>query len=300
MILRSTTDHPAVSLRRSTLQRGTEDESAVAVLFSQYYTRKDVAMRLYAVFCTLFDPSRFLLVEPSAGTGSFSVLLPTGSRAFDVDPKFNGIETADFLTIEIGGTRPIAVIGNPPFSNGMARKFFNHAAREAKVIAFILPRSFRKAAVQNKLNRYFHLVHEEDVERDAFVFRSKLTHVSSVFQVWVRRAVKRELRVAPVEHNDFDFLTVPELADFAVQRVGTQAGRVHDDLGLSDQAHYFIRAKRPGVRNIMEKLDFRGVTGDVAAKPSLAKTELVSLYVEWIDRFGYASSISPARVAKSA
>lgn len=301
MILPLVTEGRAASRRRGPILRSeAQEEAAVAIRLSQYYTRTDVAIRLYAVFRRLFDPSRFVLVEPSAGTGSFYMLLPPGSRAFDVDPKLSGIEAADFLTVRIGGSDPIAFIGNPPFSNGMAIRFFNHAAFEADVIAFILPRSFRKDAVQNKLDRDFHLMHEEDVERDAFVFRSRPTHVPSVFQVWIRRGVKRELHAAPIEHDDFYFVTLPRLADFAVQRVGTQAGRVHDDLELSRQAHYLIRAKRPGVRAIMEKLDFGSVTRDVAAKPSLAKTELVSLYQQYVDRYGHAASSATPRSATCA
>lgn len=41
------------------------------------------------------------MIEPSAGTGSFYALLPAGSVGYDVEPKFPGIQTADFLTVEI-------------------------------------------------------------------------------------------------------------------------------------------------------------------------------------------------------
>ncbi|MBB4155043.1 hypothetical protein GGQ80_002960 [Sphingomonas jinjuensis] len=218
------------------------------------------------------------MVEPSAGSGSFSSLLPPGSRALDIDPKADGIESRDFLKTSISTTRPLAFIGNPPFSNGMAIRFFNHAAAQAEVIAFILPRSFRKASIQNRLNRRFHLLHEETVENDAFTFCSRPTHVPSIFQIWVRRPIERELRLSPLKHEHFDFVRDPHQADFAVQRVGARAGRVHDDLWLSSQAHYLIRAKIPGVRTVIEALDFDEIICDVAAKPSLAKTELVSLY----------------------
>ena len=290
MILHPAVRPRAIVVRSPTITLAARDESATASLLSQYYTRDVVAKRLYAVFCSLFDPSRFLMIEPSAGTGSFFVLLPPGSRAFDLDPKFPGIQHRNFLSVRInGGGRRVAFIGNPPFSDGMARKFFNYAAPQADVIAFILPRSFRKAAVQNKLNRDFHLLHEEDVERDAFIFRSKSVHVPAVFQIWVRRGVERELRLGPTTHEDFDFIDDPKLAHFALQRIGAQAGQVHDNLGLSDQSHYFIHPNRPDVRAILEKLDFGSVTRDVAAKPSLAKTELISLYSDWISRFGYPS-----------
>ena len=54
------------------------------------------------------------MVEPSAGTGSFLKLLPSGSLADDVDPKCHGIQRVDFLKIEIESDREIVIIGNPP------------------------------------------------------------------------------------------------------------------------------------------------------------------------------------------
>ena len=61
------------------------------VLLDQYYTRQHVAQKLYRSFRKFCDPDRYQLVEPSAGTGSFFRLMPQGSLAFDVDPKYPGI-----------------------------------------------------------------------------------------------------------------------------------------------------------------------------------------------------------------
>jgi len=61
------------------------------VLLDQYYTRHHVAQKLYGILHEYVDLSRYQLVEPSAGTGSFFRLMPQGSLAFDVDPKYPGI-----------------------------------------------------------------------------------------------------------------------------------------------------------------------------------------------------------------
>ena len=71
------------------------------------YTREDVAQKLYGTFQEYFDPIRYQLVEPSADTGSFFRLMPHGSLAFDVDPKYPGIRTADFLAVEIQSEREV-------------------------------------------------------------------------------------------------------------------------------------------------------------------------------------------------
>jgi hypothetical protein len=256
------------------------DNRASDIRLDQYYTRRDVAAHLYGVFRQHFDPADYLMVEPSAGTGSFLRLLPAGSLGYDVEPKYPGIVTADFLTVAVDSPREIAIIGNPPFGRNasMAVRFFNHAAGQASVIALILPRTFRKASIENRLHLGFHLLREDVVPDDAFLFRSKPFDVPAVFQIWERRSQVRRLRCVETTHPDFEFTTA-DRADFAIQRVGARAGRVHHDLTLSPCSHYFIRGD---VEHIMAGLDFSSVVGDVAGNPSLAKAEIISLYRAWV------------------
>lgn len=264
------TAHPAIN----------DNFSSVAGL-DQYYTLQDVAEKFYGVFKDHFDPGLYQMVEPSAGTGSFLKLLPTGSLAYDVDPKYPGIQTADFLKIEIESDREIVIIGNPPFGKNasMAVRFFNRAARRANVIAFIVPRTFRKASVVNRLDRHFHLLREEPVPSNAFLFNSKPYNVPAIFQIWVRRREMREAWLVETKHPDFEF-TTPERADVVVQRVGARAGRVHHNFNASPSSHYFISGK---VEHIMRQLDFASVTGNVAGNPSLSKAEIIWLYRQWIE-----------------
>ena len=259
-----------------------DDDLPLDKELDQYYTCETFAKTCYAIFCEHYDPRTFQMVEPSAGTGVFFALLPLGSLGYDVDPKYPGIETADFLTVEIGGALLVAVIGNPPFgkSASLAVRFFNHAARRAIVIAFIMPRSVRKAAIENRLDRSFHLLREEEVPDHAFLFRGKTFNVPAVFQIWEHRIEPRQLKPVETTHPDFEF-TTPDLADFAIQRVGARAGRVHHNLKASTSSHYFIRGP---VEAAMRRLDFASVTGNVAGNPSLSKSEIVMLYREWIGR----------------
>lgn len=258
-----------------------EDKCSSDVRLNQYYTCNDVAKRLYAIFCEHIDPTAVRIVEPSAGEGAFFKMLPPGSLGFDVDPKCPGMVTADFLHVEICADLPVAVLGNPPFGKNasMAVRFFNHAAHQSDLIAFIMPRSVRKAAIENRLNSDFHLLREEDVPESAFLFRGKPFDVPAVFQIWERRSHPRLLKPVATKHPDFEF-TSPDRADFAIQRVGARAGRVHRDFKASPNSHYFIRGK---VESVMRELDFTTVTGDVAGNPSLAKSEIIRLYLAWSD-----------------
>jgi hypothetical protein len=235
-----------------------------------------VAHRLYRIFERHFDPSAYRMVEPSAGTGSFFRLLPEGSVGYDVDPKYPGLVTADFLTVDLPHDRDIAIIGNPPFgrNSSTAVRFFNHAARQAKVIAFIVPRTFRKASIVNRLDRSFRLLCEEPVPADAFLFRSKPYDVPAIFQIWERTSWLRAPMRIETRHCDFEFTTAED-ADFAVQRVGARAGRLHRNFDASPSSHYFIKGD---VEHVMMQLDLVGAAADVAGNPSLAKSEIVALY----------------------
>ena len=121
----------------------------------QFYTKPEVAK----LCCDLIDFSEYeKILEPSAGTGVFLDLLPSEKRVgIDLDPKHDEIVEQDFFLYK--GTENL-VIGNPPFGrvSSLAIKFFNHAATFADTIAFIIPRTFRRVSVQNKLNLHFHLV----------------------------------------------------------------------------------------------------------------------------------------------
>ena len=276
---------------------GTDQDKARQL--DQFFTRDEVAEELFDRFLRQFSehdvgtskPTRFL--EPSAGKGAFSRLLPPGSFALDIDPQGPGIVQGDFLDMTLPTEDRWAVIGNPPFGKNasMAIKFFNHAAGAAGVIALIVPRTFQKVSVQNRLDLSFHLIDEMPVPKDAFIFEGKRKHVPAVFQIWVKKDVRRPMIVLPITlpkvHADFEFLRAEEVhkANFAIQRVGAKAGQVHHNLEAKPSAHYFVRAT-PGIADLEDamnrlRLDFEAMARRTAGKPSLAKTEVVQLYTQF-------------------
>jgi predicted RNA methylase len=279
---------PQASLPYAQVSVGTQTLAALGDhpdaddLLDQYYTRPQIATHCYEAFVDRFDPRRYRIVEPSAGTGSFMCLLPPGSLGYDLAPRHPAIMQADFLTLKIRVDKPLAFIGNPPFGKNasLAVRFFNRAAMQGDVVAFILPRSFRKASIQNRLNRDFHLVYDEILPADAFEFKGVPYDVPTIFQIWERRAVERSLWHVETRHPDFEF-TTSDHAHFAIQRVGANAGRIHCNFEASPNAHYFIRAvsSPPHVlRQTMARLNLAGAASNVAGNPSLAKSEIVALY----------------------
>lgn len=255
------------------------ERCVLARKLDQFYTHDDVAKEMYDWFCTHFDPNELVFVEPSAGRGAFSRLFPRDSLAYDVDPQGPGIIKADFLSTPLPKAGRVAVVGNPPFGKNasMAVKFFNHAATKAEVIAFIVPLTFQKTSLQNRLNLNFHCIAEKVVPQNAFTLSGNSKHVPTVFQIWVKGSKPRVKVNLPKTHPDFDF-TSAEKASFAIQRVGANAGKVHHKFTLSKSSHYFLRENAAGVEAAIRLIDFVAVARRTAGNPSLSKTEIVELY----------------------
>ena len=85
------------------------------------------------------------------------------------------------------------MIGNPPFGRQscLARRFIRKCGEFADVIAFVLPRSFKKPSMQAAFARPFHLVRSRDLPKNAFLVDGRPHDVPCVFQIWERRATDR-------------------------------------------------------------------------------------------------------------
>lgn len=251
-----------------------------ARLLDQYYTDPVLAAACMETVKLYFDVSQMVLVEPSAGDGSFLRVMPAGTIAVDIAPRGPGIIEADFLEFTIESDRKIGFVGNPPYGwcCSKALAFIARAAQCASFIAFILPRTFKKERTQAKINQYFHLIYEKVVPDHAFLFCGEPYNVPAVFQIWELRPYRRDLPCFETNHPDFVF-TKPERADFAIQRVGANAGQIHYNFNLKESSHHFILGK---VQHIMRQLDLPAIAANTAGNPSVSKSEIVRLYREHV------------------
>lgn len=179
--------------------------------FDKFYTSKPFAKECIEAVFRRYGLDRFdLLVEPGAGSGSFLHQLPESIERVGVDispedPSIREGNFFDFSPEDLGAS--VLVIGNPPFGRGcsLAIRFFNHAARWASVIAFVVPRTFRRHSVQNKLDMRFRLVGDTEVPVRPCVFTPAMS-VKCCFQIWERSTSPRAPVRMPTSHPDWHFL----------------------------------------------------------------------------------------------
>lgn len=248
----------------------------------QYYTAPAVATYCMNKLIDIISLNDYICIEPSSGTGSFYNLLPVPKIGIDLDPKHEGAIVQDFLTWYPENLSKLYItVGNPPFGKNstLAVKFFNHAAIFSNFIAFIVPRTFQKNSIVNRLNSKFQLKFEEVLPLDSFIYQDKPYKVPTVFQVWQKNAnLIRTITKKIVSHPDIIFCNNPANATIAFQRVGNNAGKISiEGLKLSANSHYFIKCDQ-SVINTLLKIDWSLIKYNTAGNPSISKSELIEEY----------------------
>lgn len=267
----------------------------------KFYTIPSFSKKCIHHVTTFYDFSTFdLIVEPSAGNGSFLNQITNNSKiGLDISPEHPDIIQMDFFTYSPDDKyRNILVIGNPPFGKvcSTAIKFFNHAANWANVIAFIIPRTFKKSSVINKLNPMFHLIFSEDIPTNPCCFTPNMM-VKCCFQIWQRKNIERPQISLPTRHEHWNFLSLGPLdirnqptppigADFAIRAYGGKIGEIKtDNLHLlRPKSWHWIKTNidQNTLINTFKNLDYSNSL-NTARQNSMGKAELVKLYSDFID-----------------
>jgi len=161
----------------------------------QFFTPPETAKKCFDVFCQVVrsqgeDPADFIYIEPSAGDGGFSNILPLGTIAMDIEPRHPTISQADFLDYSPPAdvAAKYVVFGNPPFGlrGHMALKFINHSAEFAEYVGFILPQLFEidGKGVPRKRVKGLHLIHSEKIESVFYEPDKTEIKINTIFQIW--------------------------------------------------------------------------------------------------------------------
>ena len=261
----------------------------------QFYTNDNIASRLYDTVKNTVDLTDFdLILEPSAGKGAFFKLLPPDKRiGIDIEPKYEQVVQQDFFEWMPDSSKKYMVIGNPPFGRicSIAIKFFNHASTFATVIAFLVPRTFKRVSVQNKLNAKFRLVTSEDLPVKPCCFEPEMD-AKCCFQIWKRCDVRRELIQYNKTHKDFKFLklgkkdknnqpTPPDEADFVIKAYGSNCGEIvaQNLMSLRPKSWHWIKSNInvETLKSRFEELDY-SMSDDTVRQSSIGQQEVIFLY----------------------
>lgn len=215
-----------------------------------------------------------LIIEPSAGSGSFSNLIEC--IAFDIEPKNDKIIKQDFLKLDTKQfeNKKNLVVGNPPFGrqSSLAIKFINKSAEFADTIA-ILPKSFKKESTINKLNKHLFLINVYELPNTKFFFEEESFDIPCSFFIFEKRKELRIKEKLPAV-SDFSFVKKEE-ADCSIRRVGFYAGKI-EGLEVSTSSHYFVKWNTISAKDNYLKLKF-DLDNTVGAR-SLSKTEIIKKY----------------------
>jgi hypothetical protein len=173
------------------------------------------------------------------------------------------------------------VIGNPPYGTGahLAIKFLNKSAELTDEVRFVIPMSFNKDSVRNKIDQELHLTHNVDLPDDTFP-RS----IRTVYQIWTRQEEQRELIPVYTTHPDLEFLKYEDRdkADVFVGSAGAgPAGKVKtENFTHYAKGHHLIRCSEEVKQRLLDIApQLRYHSRICGCLPGLCKSDLIKIYM---------------------
>jgi predicted RNA methylase len=243
----------------------------------QFYTNPEIALKLInylkAHFGGSFD-SFNLIVEPSAGTGSFSLNLPKyKTLAMDIEPKHKDIKKKDFLLFNSFhiqnkyNPKSVLCIGNPPFghNSSLAKQFIKKCSEFSNHIAFILPKSFRSPSYMKSIPINFHKVLDIVLPTDIFIYPNSVGNpkkLQTVFMYFKWQDTPRRNPQTYKPNNNWSYVLksdpgdIERNADFRVVRGAGKVGKcyIRDDPDYkvtgSSYTDYYISLKKSHKRKL--------------------------------------------------
>jgi hypothetical protein len=250
----------------------------------KFYTRPDVARKCCDIIKKhkLINADKDLIIEPSAGNGSFirpikNVLKAKHCAFYDISPAAKNIIKQDFLTLTPYTKRRVHIIGNPPFGfrGSLAIKFIKKASTFCDTISFVLPRSFKKPSMKKSVPSNFCLICTHILPKYSFIRDREAYDVPCVFQMW-KKSKNQKYILKTLRPVGYKFIRTASNADFAVRRVGSNAGKIsqHNLEILNRNTHYFVKLNDKYDLGKIRNIESRSKK-DVAGPYSISKREII-------------------------
>lgn len=260
----------------------------------QYYTPLEISTYCVDKMLELVENKDVTWLEPAGGKGAFiEALLSRGIQdivSFDIEPLHKMVQlTEDFLTENLSemNLEHSITLTNPPFgrANSLAIPFFNKCADVSDYIGFIVPKSWRKWSVINKLNPSFHCIYDEEMQvnydyPNADV-KSK-NKLATVFQIWERRLAPRD--IIKIEDRGYIKKVKPEEADVSLTVFGRGCGKIKTDFPkIPNTTQMFLKVQKADVLTALQSVDFSRFFNNVAFVEALSIMEINYLLNEYFD-----------------
>jgi hypothetical protein len=257
----------------------------------QFYTPPALAKTLLAeVAKHVPDLTERTMIEPAGGTGAFIKAAKKFGIAkvisLDIEPKHKEVSLGNFLEAELN-TKHAVTISNPPFgrNNSLSIPFFNKAADSSDYICFIVPRSWRKWSVINRLDQRFHLIADVDLQIDYVDDNddqiSTKNRLATCFQIWQKRKTKRP--IVTVVDNQFIKKVKPQEADVSLTIFGYGCGRLKTEFKREpNSTQMFLKLNHPRALEALQSVDFSRFFKNTAYTEALSLQEINFLLNEFL------------------
>jgi predicted RNA methylase len=270
----------------------------------QFYTPPATALDVMAnVLAIVPDLKERTVLEPAGGSGSFLEAARnfgvTNFVSFDIEPLHPLVQRADFLGQTLS-FRDAVTVSNPPFgrNNALSIPFFNHAATASEFVVFIVPRSWRKWSVQNKLDRRFHLVRDDDLCIDYVDAHGELVtdknNLRTCVQYWKRQSSLRDLTFVQ-DRGLIERCSVAD-ADVSLTIFGFGCGTLKTEFPRQpNTTQMFLKLKDPRALEALRSVDFSRFFLHTAYTEALSIKEINYLLNEHIFGDPYVLTEKPTK-----
>lgn len=257
----------------------------------QFYTPQELAIELVAAVEKTLGPLKGrTILEPAGGTGSFiEAVRNSGAKkvlSFDIEPLHPEVSKGSFLDQDIFEDS-IVTISNPPFgrNNALSVPFFNHAASFSEAICFIVPRSWRKWSVTNRLDMNFELELDinldiDYVDADGELISTK-NRLATCFQIWRRTKTPRR----PIRIKEMGIVekVSPAEADVSLTIFGYGCGKLKTEFRpVANTTQMFLKLVHPEALAALKKVDYSKFYRNTAYTEALSLQEINYLLNEEI------------------
>ena len=258
----------------------------------QFYTPPETAKEIFDVLKTLVpDLKKHPFLEPAGGTGSFITAAQEAGikevESWDIEPHHPLVKLGSFLDQHLSLKGAITVT-NPPFGrcNSLSIPFFNHSAKYSDLIVFIVPRSWRKWSVQNKLDRRFHLIRDDDLDINYVDENGEQAYAKNNLRTCIQYWKRSDTAIRPL-YGVTDMKVIIKCkfdeADVSLTCFGYNCGTVKTDFPRKpNTTQMFLKLNHPKALEALQSVDFSRFYRNTAYTEALSIVEVNYLLNEYI------------------